>query len=103
MILFYILIISLPLVDHPQFGYAIFGITVEKFLGSRLLLPCVGYLPSRKSFPQYSGYRASADIRRLYGYGGGLLCVNGDAIRLARDGRKHFRGADLFHRSHYFH
>ncbi len=52
MILFYILIISLPLVDHPQFGYAIFGITVEKFLGVGCFLLALAHLPSRKSFPQ---------------------------------------------------
>jgi O-antigen ligase len=52
MILFYILIISLPMVDHPQFGYAIFGITVEKFLGVGCFLLALAHLPSRKSFPQ---------------------------------------------------
>jgi putative inorganic carbon (hco3(-)) transporter len=51
MILFYMLIISLPLVTHPQFGYAIFGITVEKFLGIGCFLYSLCYLPSRKSLP----------------------------------------------------
>ena len=53
MILFYLLIISLPLVDHPQFGYAIFGITVEKFLGVGCFFFALCYLPTRKSFPQF--------------------------------------------------
>ncbi len=51
MILFYLLIISLPLVDHPQFGYAIHGITVEKFLGVGCFFFALCYLPSRKTFP----------------------------------------------------
>jgi O-antigen ligase len=52
MILFYMLIISLPLVDHPQFGYAVFGITVEKFLGVGCFLFALSYLSRRRSFPQ---------------------------------------------------
>jgi O-antigen ligase len=51
MILFYLLIISLPLVDHPQFGYAIHGITVEKFLGIGCFFLALCHLPSRKTFP----------------------------------------------------
>jgi len=53
MILFYMLIISLPLVDHPQFGYAIYGITVEKFLGVGCFFLALCHLPSRKTFPQF--------------------------------------------------
>jgi putative inorganic carbon (HCO3(-)) transporter len=52
MILFYMLIISLPMVDHPQFGYAIFGITVEKFLGVGCFFFALSYLSRRRSFPQ---------------------------------------------------
>jgi O-antigen ligase len=52
MILFYILILSLPLVDHPQIGYEIHGITVEKLLGVGCFFFALCYLPSRKSFPQ---------------------------------------------------
>ena len=53
MILFYLLILSLPLVDHPQFGYAIYGVTVEKFLGVACFFFALCYLPSRKLFPQF--------------------------------------------------
>jgi O-antigen ligase len=52
MILFYILILSLPMVDHPQFGYLIHGITVEKLLGVACFFFALCYLPNRKSFPQ---------------------------------------------------
>jgi len=53
MILFYLLILSLPMVDHPQFGYEIHGITVEKFLGVACFFVALCYLPSRRSFPQF--------------------------------------------------
>ena len=53
MILFYLLILSLPLVDHPQFGYAIHGVTVEKLLGVACFFFALCYLLSRKSFPRF--------------------------------------------------
>lgn len=53
MIFFYILIISLPMVDHPLFARAIFGVTVEKFLGVGCFFLSLCYLPNRKSFPQF--------------------------------------------------
>ncbi|MGA2960670.1 MAG: O-antigen ligase family protein [Candidatus Korobacteraceae bacterium] len=53
MILFYLLILSLPMVDHPFFARAIFGITVEKYLGVGCFFLSLCYLPNRKSFPQF--------------------------------------------------
>ena len=53
MILFYLLILSLPMVDHPQFGYAIYGVTVEKFLGVACFFFALCSLPSRKLFPPF--------------------------------------------------
>ena len=65
MIIFYLLILSLPLVDHPQIGYEIFGSHGRKVAGSRLLLPGIVLSPNSKIISANSGYRASAGIRRL--------------------------------------
>jgi O-antigen ligase len=40
------------MVDHPQLGYEIHGITVEKFLGVACFFYALCYLPSRKSLPK---------------------------------------------------
>ncbi len=48
MILFYLLILSLPLVDHPQIGYEIHGITVEKLMGVAWFFFGLCFLPNRK-------------------------------------------------------
>ncbi len=53
MIIFYLLILSLPLVDHPQIGYEIHGVTVEKLLGIACIFLALCYLPNRKTFPQF--------------------------------------------------
>jgi hypothetical protein len=60
MILFYLLIMSLPMVDHPFFAHAIFGITVEKYLGVGCFFLSLCYLPNRKSFP---GFLATGQAR----------------------------------------
>jgi O-antigen ligase len=54
MIIFYLLILSLPLVDHPQIGYEIHGVTVEKLLGIACFFLALCYLPNRKTFPQFT-------------------------------------------------
>lgn len=51
MILFYILLLSLPFVDHGLFGMAIGSLTVEKILGAACFVFALTYLPRRRQLP----------------------------------------------------
>jgi O-antigen ligase len=51
MIIFYILIISLPYVDHGLFGREIAGLTLEKIIGAVCFVYALAYLPRRNTLP----------------------------------------------------
>ncbi len=51
MIVFYLLILSLPFVDHGFFGREIAGLTIEKIIGAACFLYALAYLPRRSSLP----------------------------------------------------
>ena len=51
MILFYIMIISLPFVSHPLFGKTIGPFTVEKYLGALCLLYAALHVAARRRLP----------------------------------------------------
>jgi O-antigen ligase len=51
MILFYILLLSLPFVDHGLLGITIGSFTVEKLLGAACFLYALTYLPRRRELP----------------------------------------------------
>ena len=51
MILFYILLLSLPFVDHGFFGMTIGSLTVEKILGAACFVFALSYLPRRRELP----------------------------------------------------
>ena len=52
MILLYILLLTLPFVDHGFFGREIAGLTIEKLIGAACLVSALVYLPRRREFPQ---------------------------------------------------
>jgi hypothetical protein len=51
MILFYLLVLSLPFVDHGFFGREIAGMTLEKIIGAACFLYALAYLPRRRALP----------------------------------------------------
>jgi O-antigen ligase len=51
MIIFYILVLSLPFVDHGLFGREIGGMTLEKIIGAACFLLALAYLPRRRTLP----------------------------------------------------
>lgn len=51
MILFYIMILSLPFMSHPVFGRMIGPLTVEKYLGALCLLYAALHVAARRRFP----------------------------------------------------
>jgi O-antigen ligase len=51
MMLFYILVLSLPFVDHGLFGMAIGPVTLEKILGAVCFVYALCYLPHRRELP----------------------------------------------------
>jgi O-antigen ligase len=51
MILFYLLLLSLPFVDHGLLGMTIGSFTVEKLLGAACFLYALTYLPRRRDLP----------------------------------------------------
>ena len=53
---FYILILSLPFVDHGLFGMQILGLTLEKYLGLCCIVYALFYLRSRRSVPRIFAY-----------------------------------------------
>jgi O-antigen ligase len=53
MILFYILLISLPFVEHGFFGMAIGSLTMEKLIGAGCFVYALTYLPSRREMPRF--------------------------------------------------
>ena len=52
MILFYLLVLSLPFVDHGLFGREIAGLTLEKILGAACFFYALAYLPRRRALPE---------------------------------------------------
>ncbi len=50
-IVFYLLILSLPFVDHGFFGREIAGLTMEKIIGAACFLYALAYLPRRSTLP----------------------------------------------------
>src|SRR2546428_10415382 len=53
MILFYLLVLSLPLVSHPVFGGQAAGLTVEKYLGLLCLAYALLSLAARRRHPRF--------------------------------------------------
>ena len=53
MILFYLLLLSLPFVDHGFFGMAIGPLTMEKIIGAACFLYAIAYLPRRRELPHF--------------------------------------------------
>lgn len=51
MILFYILLLSLPFVDHGLFGMTFGSLTLEKIIGALCFLYALIYLPRRRELP----------------------------------------------------
>jgi O-antigen ligase len=51
MILFYLLVLSLPFVDHGFFGREIAGLTLEKIIGATCFVYALAYLPRRRALP----------------------------------------------------
>ena len=51
MILFYLLVLSLPFVDHGFFGLEVAGQTLEKIIGAVCFLYALAYLPRRRALP----------------------------------------------------
>jgi O-antigen ligase len=51
MIILYILVLSLPFVDHGLFGREIAGLTLEKIIGAACFLYALAYLPRRRTLP----------------------------------------------------
>ncbi len=51
MILFYLLVLSLPFVDHGLFGREIAGLTLEKIIGAACFVYALAYLPRRRTLP----------------------------------------------------
>ena len=51
MILFYLLVLSLPFVDHGFFGREIAGLTLEKIIGAGCFVYALAYLPRRRTMP----------------------------------------------------
>jgi len=56
MIFFYILVLSLPFVEHGLFGKEIFGLTLEKYLGLCCILYALFYLRRRRTMPRVFAY-----------------------------------------------
>lgn len=52
MILFYLLVLSLPFVDHGLLGREIAGLTLEKILGAACFFYALAYLPRRRALPE---------------------------------------------------
>jgi len=50
-ILFYILVLSLPFVDHGILGREIAGLTLEKIIGAGCFVYALAYLPRRRTLP----------------------------------------------------
>jgi O-antigen ligase len=48
---FYLLVLSLPFVDHGFFGREIAGLTLEKIIGAVCFLYALAYLPRRRALP----------------------------------------------------
>lgn len=71
MILFYILVLSLPFVDHGLFGMAIGPVTLEKVLGAGCFLYALSYLPKRREFP---GFFSSAQAKFFVAYVAMAVC-----------------------------
>ena len=71
MILFYILVLSLPFVDHGFFGMAIGPVTLEKVLGAGCFVYALSYLPKRREFP---GFFSSAQAKFFAAYVGMAVC-----------------------------
>ncbi|MDR3764610.1 MAG: O-antigen ligase family protein [Acidobacteriota bacterium] len=71
MILFYILVLSLPFVDHGLFGMAIGPLTLEKVLGAACFVYALTYLPKRREFP---GFFSSAQSKFFAAYVGMAVC-----------------------------
>ncbi len=53
MILFYLLLLSLPFVEHGFFGMAIGPLTMEKIIGASCFLYAITYLPQRRELPRF--------------------------------------------------
>ena len=51
MVLLYILLLTLPFVDHGFFGREIAGLTIEKLIGAACLFSALVYLPRRRELP----------------------------------------------------
>jgi len=51
MILFYVLVLSLPFVDHGLLAREIAGLTLEKIIGAACFLYALAYLPRRRTMP----------------------------------------------------
>ena len=51
MILFYLLVLSLPFVDHGLLGREIAGLTLEKIIGAACFVYALAYLPRRRTTP----------------------------------------------------
>lgn len=51
MILFYLLVLSLPFVDHGLLAREIAGLTLEKIIGAACFLYALAYLPRRRTLP----------------------------------------------------
>jgi O-antigen ligase len=61
MILFYILLLSLPFVDHGLFGMTFGSLTLEKIIGALCFLYALTYLPRRRELPMlFSSAQAKA-------------------------------------------
>ncbi len=52
MILFYLLVLSLPFVDHGLLGREIAGLTLEKIIGAACFFYALAYLPRRRALPE---------------------------------------------------
>lgn len=50
-LLFYLLILVMPLENHPVWGYHFAGLTLIKYLGLGCVVYALGYLPFRKHLP----------------------------------------------------
>ena len=53
MIIFYLLLLSLPFVEHGFFGMAIGPLTMEKLIGAACFLYAITYLPQRREVPRF--------------------------------------------------
>ncbi len=66
MILYYLLVLTLPLVSHPILEYQIGGFSVEKYLGLACLVFAICTIPFRRTLPNFFGTTQARMFLMLY-------------------------------------